>query len=94
MTFSKIKKLDLENIKKEKMNSGIYKLLNRNKKVIYIGVSNKAKHRLFAVLYGRSDYVQVQGKMSIRNKTKYYQVLYTNIKNARKLEKELKKLYF
>lgn len=92
MKFSKIKKLNLENLKKEKMNSGIYKLLNRNKTVIYVGVSNKVKHRLFAVLYGRSDYVQIDGKMKIRNSTKYYQILYTDIKNARKLEKKLKNL--
>lgn len=92
MTFSIIKKLDLANLKKEKMKSGIYKLLNRNKKVIYIGVSNKLKHRLFAVLYGRSDYVQIPGKMKIRTSAKYYQIMYMDIKKARKLEKKLKKL--
>ena len=94
MAFSKIKNLNLENLKREKMNSGIYKLLNRNKKVIYVGVSNKLKHRLFAVLYGRSDYAQIRGKMKIKNNSKYYQIMYIEIKKARKLEKELKKSYF
>lgn len=92
MKFSEIKKLDLDHLKKEKMNSGIYKLLNRNKRVIYIGVSNKIQHRLFAVLYGRSDYVQIDGKMKIRNSTKFYQIKYMEIQKARKLEKTLKKL--
>lgn len=91
MPSSNIKKLNLENIKKEKMSSGIYKLFNRNKKLIYIGVSKILQHRLFAVLYGRSDYVQIKGKMRISNSSKFYQVQYIPIGKARILEKKLKK---
>ena len=91
MAFSSIRKLSLENLKKEKLQSGIYKLLNRNKKVIYRGVSKIMQHRLFAVFYGRSDYVQVPGKMRIKNSTKFYQVQYLPIGKARLLEKKKKK---
>jgi len=90
MKFSNLRKLSLENLKKEKLNSGIYKLYNRNRKLIYIGVSNILQHRLFAVFYGRSDYVQIKGKMRIKNSSKFYSVLYTNIKNARFIEKKIK----
>ena len=91
MRFSKPKKLSLENLKKERLSSGVYKLLNRNKTVIYVGVSHQIQHRLFAVLYGRADYEQILGKMKIRNASKYYQVIYTNIENARSLERKIKK---
>ncbi len=91
MKFSNPKRLNLENVKKERMSSGVYKLLNRNKRVIYIGVSTQLQHRLFAVLYGRSDYVQIAGKMKIRNSSKFYQVVYTSIESARSIEKKLKK---
>ena len=91
MKFSNPKRLNLENIKMERMSSAVYKLLNRNKTIIYVGVSTQLQHRLFAVLYGRSDYVQISGKMKIRNSTKYYQVVYTNIEKARLMEKKLKK---
>lgn len=91
MKFSNHRKLNLENLKKERLSSGIYKLLNRNKKVIYVGVSHQLQHRLFAVFYGRTDYVQISGKMSIRNSTKYYQVIYMEIGKARVYEKKIKK---
>jgi len=91
MKFSNPKKLSLSNLKKERLSSGIYKLLNRNKRVIYVGVSHQIQHRLFAVLYGRSDYVQISGKMTIRNSTKYYQVIYMDIGKARLYEKKLQK---
>ncbi len=91
MKFSGPRKLNLENIKSEENLPGVYKLLNRNKKIIYVGVSKRLQHRLFAVLYGRSDYVQIPGKMRIRNSARFYQKMYTNILNARMIEKKLKK---
>ena len=70
------------------MKAGTYKLLDKDKKLIYAGVSNKMQHRLFANFYGRSDYSQIPKKRQIRKKSKYYQVRYTNINNARKIEKK------
>lgn len=86
--FSNPKKLNLKNLKKEKMRAGTYKYLDKNKKIIYSGVSKKVQHRLFANFYGRSDYAQIPQKAKIRKKTIYYQVKYTPIKNARKIEKK------
>ena len=79
--FSSPRKLTGENIRKEKMQAGTYKLLDKNKKPFYAGSSKKVQHRLLANFYGRSDYAQIPKKSKIRSKTKFYQVKYTPIKN-------------
>lgn len=88
--FSGYKRLKLDNIKKEKMNAGVYLIFNKNKKLIYSGCSKILKHRLQAILYGRSDYVQIEGKMKIKNSAQYYKVLYITIKKAREIERNYK----
>ena len=93
MRFSKLKKINLENIKKEKYQPGVYKLFNKNKKCIYVGSSQRLKHRLEAHLYGRSDYRQVNGKMKLHKEHIYYATCYCDIYCARGYEKKNKKNY-
>ena len=88
--FSKLKRLIYENIKKEQYRSGVYKIYNRNKKCIYIGVSHRIRHRLEAHLYGRSDYRQVAGKMELLKQSYYYATAYTDIHTARRTERNIK----
>lgn len=77
------------------MRAGTYKFLDKNRRTIYAGSSKKVQHRLLANFYGRSDYATIPQKAKIRKKTKFYQVKYTNIENARNIEhnsqKRLKK---
>ena len=89
--FSKLKRLIYENIKKEQYRSGVYKIYNRNKKCIYIGVSHRIRHRLEAHLYARSDYRQVPGKMKLHKESYYYGVCYCGINTAREKEKRNKR---
>ena len=86
-----IKAINLENIKKVNSAPGYYYLYDKNKKRIYIGNSHNLQHRLFALLYGRSDYVQVKSKVILRKKAKFFLVKYMTIKAARKIEKKKKK---
>ncbi len=91
MRFSSAKKINFENIKKEKKESGLYIILDKNKKELYVGSSKNIQHRLEAIRYGRADYVQVDSKRILRKNAVYYKTLYTSIKKARKKEKGLKK---
>jgi len=91
MKFSKIKLINLENIKKEKFSPGMYIILNRKKKRIYVGSSKRIKHRLEAILYSRSDYVHVNSKRILKKNAVYYQTSYMDIAKARKSEKNMKK---
>lgn len=90
MRYSEPKPINTENIGKEKRKPGLYVLLNKNHEEIYIGSSTQLRHRLKAVLYGRSDYAQVQGKQQIRREASYYERAYTPIQKARRIEKRRK----
>ena len=73
------------------MAPGIYKLYDRNRRIIYTGSSHQIGHRLEAVLYGRADYAQVPSKAWLRRAVRYYSVRYMGIETARKEEKKSKK---
>ena len=90
MRYSEPKPINTENIGKEKRKAGIYVLLNRNHSEIYIGSSTQLRHRLKAVLYGRADYAQVNGKQQIREEACYYERAYVPIEKARRIEKRRK----
>jgi len=90
LRFSNLKRLNLINVKKERHESGIYKIYNRRKNLIYVGTSTKLKHRLEAHLYGRSDYRQVAGKMELLKQSYYYATAYTDIHTARRTERNIK----
>jgi len=78
------------NIEKESYRPGNYRLYNAKGKMIYTGSSKRVKHRLEALLYGRADYAQVDGKDGLRHQAKYYDVEYMPIKEARWKEKKAK----
>jgi len=86
MRYSQSKRINTENIGKEKERPGVYIIQNRNKSDIYIGVSENLKHRLQAILYGRADYNQIKKKKKLRRNASYYRRAYTNIEKARKIE--------
>lgn len=90
MKYSDIKRINTENIGKEKRKPGLYILLNSRKNPIYVGSSTQLKHRLKAILYGRADYNQVQEKRKLRKKASYYKRAYMEIDKARKIEKKKK----
>lgn len=90
MRYSQSKRINTENIRKEKERPGIYIIQNRNKSDIYIGVSENIQHRLQAILYGRADYNQVKKKKKLRRNASYYRRAYTNIEKARKIENRRK----
>lgn len=90
MRYSEPKKINTENIEKEKRQFGIYILLNRYKNPIYIGTSTQLKHRLKAILYGRSDYAQIKEKKELREEAFYYKRAYTSEAKGRKIENRRK----
>lgn len=90
MRYSEPKPINTKKIGKEKRKAGLYILLNRYRNPIYIGSSTQLRHRLKAVLYGRADYAQVNGKQEIRQEAQYYERAYVPIEKARRIEKRRK----
>ena len=91
MRYSELKPINTENVGKEKRKPGLYILVNQYGNEIYIGSSTQLRHRLKAVLYGRSDYAQVPGKQKIRKEATHYKRAYTPIEKARRIEGRRKK---
>jgi len=86
-----VKPINSKNINGEKYAPGYYTLYDSNKKRLYVGSSKRIKHRLQALLYGRSDYRQLPHKAELRKKAAYYSVAYNGaVQKNRKIEKKKK----
>lgn len=83
-----ISKDGLKNVKNK---AGIYKIYPCNgKKPVYVGTSKILKHRLQSY-YQKDDFTVNRTKEALRPKACKVQYRYMTIKQARELEKKLKK---
>ena len=76
--MARLKAINSNNILGEAFRPGRYVLYDSHKRPIYTGSSRRVRHRLEALLYGRSDYATVATKRALRMKARYYHVIYNN----------------
>ena len=91
MRYSDPRRLKYSEVKNEDNESGIYKLLDKDRNVIYVGHSKCLRHRLKAVMWKRADYDQVDGKHDLHREAEFYSRAYTDLERARRIERKLKK---